>query len=135
MSKYGRENRRRTSRESLRAEPRKISWIQPEGSTNETTTAHRIGRFLYTQREVRIETNGMLVEFAIIVSEYISGETREVLCIDSCHRSNVHKHLNNHTEYIVLKELLFEGDLDEAFLQAVDEATDYCLDQIGENDD
>lgn len=95
----------------------------------------QLGNYLIAQREVRLESTGMLVEFAIVVSD-ISGEAnREVLCIDNCHRNNVHKHLNNHSEYALVKELLFEGDLDEAFRKAIEEATDLCLDKIGETDD
>lgn len=135
MSKYGRENRRRTNRVSNRAGEVHLPWVAPNGPTAETTTTLYLGQFLLTQREIRLESKGMLVEFAVVVSKTTREGRREILCIDNCHRNNVHKHLNNHTDFTVLKELVFEGDLDEAFLQAVDEATDYCLDRIGENDD
>lgn len=131
MSKYGRQNRRHTNRQSLRAGEVNLPWVAPDGPTDQTTTTLQLGQFLLTKREIRLETKGMLVEFAIVVTETARKGSREVLCIDNCHRNNVHKHLNNHTEYTVLKELLFEGDLDEAFRKAIDEATDFCLDQIG----
>lgn len=135
MSKYGRENRRRTNRASNRDGEVDRPWVAPDGPTSENTTTLYLGQFLLTQREIRFEPKGMLVEFAVVVSETTRKGKREILCIDNCHGNNVHKHLNNHKEYTVLKELVFEGDLDVAFLQAVDEATNYCLDRIGENDD
>jgi hypothetical protein len=135
VSKYGRENRRRANKESARDGEVFLPWVAPQGQTTEIISTLHLGGFLYAQREIRLESNGMLVEFAIVVSKDTPKGRREILCIDNCHRNNVHKHLNNHKEYAVLKELLFEGDLDVAFLKAIDEATNLCSDQIGGNDD
>lgn len=135
VSKYGRENRRRTKRDSNRAGEVNLPWVAPDGPTNEITTTLHLGQYLLTQREIRLEATGMLVEFVVVVSEKSREGRREIMCIDNCHRNNVHKHLNNHTEYSVVKELIFEGDLDDAYRKAVEEAADLCWNQIGGTDD
>lgn len=85
----------------------------------------------FVQREVRLESSGMLVEFAVTVSQTIEGRQVELLCIDSCNHGSVHRHLNNHKEYSAIKELLFEGDLDAGFALAIDEATNFYLEKLG----
>jgi len=83
------------------------------------------------QREVRLEANGMLTEFAIVVLEVVEGQDIELLCIDSCNHGSVHRHLENHSKLSVIKELLFEGDLHIGFELAIAEALAYYHTKIG----
>ena len=82
-------------------------------------------------REVRLASNGMLVEFAFLVQQVVEDKLTELICIDSCNHKNVHRHLQNHTDFTVIKELSFNKDLDEGFVQAQLEVQKYYFDKIG----
>lgn len=131
MVKYGRENRRRSKRENKVPVDQLQPWAPPIGDTNENTFVIHLGSFFIVNRELRLDTNQMLVEFAVILKQQIGAEQLELVCIDSCNHKNVHKHLNNHSDFSVIKELLFEGDLDKAFIQAQDEVFAFYENLIG----
>lgn len=112
--------------------PISIPWQPPEGPTYVVSPfVLQSNNLRLVQREVRLENSGMLIEFAITVSQIVEGKHVELLCIDSCNHGNVHRHLNNHKEFSVIKELLFEGDLDAGFDLAIDEATNFYLEKLG----
>ena len=136
MGKYGKENERESKRIAKKASQEKVCWERPAGATFEPKVFRlNRGNFQLTQREVRLEQNGMLVEFALIVSEWKDGESEELLCIDSCHDESVHRHLNNHSQLSVVKELLFDNDLQAGFEIARTEAMKFYDEKSGAGHD
>lgn len=131
MGKYGKENDRREKRKSKLLTSKTSCWEPPQGETHSQEFVNQIGDFRLVSREVRLASNGMLVEFAFLVQQVVEDKLTELICIDSCNHKNVHRHLQNHTDFTVLKELSFNKDLDEGFVQAQLEVQKYYFDKIG----
>jgi hypothetical protein len=99
-------------------DPKEPVWVATNQTDPDITT--RI-----SDRVVRYDRNGMLIEFAVVLSIFDNGAWREVLCIDTCNHGTVHRHRDgNHDESPEIIATLDPDDLESRHADAIDEAYD-----------